>query len=307
MGKKEKQEIESLKSRNGDLEKKMAKDRNEAEKRLKEEKDNARAVLADWQATAEEEKAKAVEAAKLEGALAEKEAAGVHASFLEAKVAELEGALAESRDAAAAAEQHAAEAQAALAATSAVDAGAPGVDEAQAAAKLQACERRRSVVADRRKQQRDAEEAETLRVMANHCRERNDLQAALAYMERSCSAYTSSLQSGESAAAAPSRAPTALEAARATPLATLAAPAHATQPAPLGPDDALVPDAVPARLKRAPPRSLLNADREDRDPRPPRPRSPGSVPAVVSSRPHCVRHRVETPPRPLPLDDDLIV
>jgi hypothetical protein len=154
---------------------------------------------------------------------------------------------------------------------------------------------------------RHAEEAETLRVMANHCRERNDLQAALAYMERSCSAYTSSLRSGESAAAAPSRAPTALEAARATPLATLAAPAHATQPAPLGPDDALVPDAVPARLKRAPPRSLLNADREDRDPRPPRPRSPGSVPAVVSSRPHCVRHRVETPPRPLPLDDDLIV
>ena len=47
MGKKEKQEIESLKSRNGDLEKKLAKDRNEAEKRLKEEKDNAKAVLAD--------------------------------------------------------------------------------------------------------------------------------------------------------------------------------------------------------------------------------------------------------------------
>ena len=94
MGKKEKQEIESLKSRNGDLEKKLAKDRNEAEKRLKEEKDNAKAVLADWQATAEEEKAKAVEAAKLEGALAEKEAAGVHASFLEAKVAELEGKVA---------------------------------------------------------------------------------------------------------------------------------------------------------------------------------------------------------------------
>ena len=84
------------------------------------------------------------------------------------------------------------------------------------------------------------------------------------------------------------------------------APGHSGD-APLGPDDALVPDAVPARLKRAPPRSLLNADREDRDPRPPRPRSPGSVPAVVSSRPHCVRHRVETPPRPLPLDDDLIV
>ncbi|KAH8044771.1 hypothetical protein JL720_16956 [Aureococcus anophagefferens] len=192
MGKKEKQEIESLKSRNGDLEKKMAKDRNEAEKRLKEEKDNAEAALADWRATAEEEKAEAADGA------------------LRAKA----------RDAAAGLGETIARLGAALA-----HAGELGDAE-----RLyhEGAHLRGDVFGARH-----AEEAETLRVMANHCRERNDLQAALAYMERSCSAYTSSLRSGESAAAL--RCADGAEAARATPLATLAAPAHATQPAPPGP------------------------------------------------------------------------
>ena len=59
MGKKEKQEIESLKARNSDLEKKMATERNAAEKLLKEEKENAKAVLKDYTETAEEEKVRA--------------------------------------------------------------------------------------------------------------------------------------------------------------------------------------------------------------------------------------------------------
>ena len=33
----------------------------------------------------------------------------------------------------------------------------------------------------------------------------------------------------------------------------------------------------------------------------------GSVPAVVSQRAHCERHRAETPPRPLPFEGDLLV
>ena len=44
-----------------------------------------------------------------------------------------------------------------------------------------------------------AEEAQSLRQLAAHCRERDDLEQALEYMDRSCAAYSSSLRAGEGA------------------------------------------------------------------------------------------------------------
>ena len=43
------------------------------------------------------------------------------------------------------------------------------------------------------------EEAQSLRQLAAHCRERDDLEQALEYMDRSCAAYSSSLRAGEGA------------------------------------------------------------------------------------------------------------
>ena len=50
-----------------------------------------------------------------------------------------------------------------------------------------------------------AEEAQSLRQLAAHCRERDDLEQALEYMDRSCAAYSSSLQAGEGADVLPNQ------------------------------------------------------------------------------------------------------
>ena len=46
---------------------------------------------------------------------------------------------------------------------------------------------------------RHAEEAQSLRQLAAHCRENGNLERALTYMDRSCTAYTTSLRAGEGA------------------------------------------------------------------------------------------------------------
>ena len=160
-------------------------------------------------------------------------------------------------------------------------------------------------------------------------------------MERSCSAYTSSLRSGERQARLPpvrirptpatATPPTAGDEKRpfrsfaATPsapstpssrlpsaLAGVARPAHAPLPAPLDPDAGggeAPPASLPEVFRRGPP-SLLNFDVRggDDDDKRRRPQHlDGSVPAVVSQRAHCERHRAETPPRPLPFEGDLLV